>query len=226
MAPQSSKNPQSSRAEHAYQQLLNAIVSGELKPGSRIREVELAEWLKISRTPVREAVRRLESEGLICLVGHKGMAVAELDYQAVIELYQMREVLEAAAASLAAKHASEPEIYSLREIFNQEKQQCGNVAIQAEINRAFHNAICHAAHNRYLLKSLNSLRDAMALLGSTTYTLPSRSETALAEHQRILEAIEKGDSVAAEQAARDHIRQAQQARIRILTGELSNQPTA
>ena len=54
MATQSSKNPQSSRAEHAYQQLLNAIVSGELKPGSRIREVELAEWLKISRTPVRE----------------------------------------------------------------------------------------------------------------------------------------------------------------------------
>ncbi|MBR9869346.1 MAG: GntR family transcriptional regulator [Oceanospirillales bacterium] len=223
MATQSSKNPQSSRAEHAYQQLLNAILSGELKPGSRIREVELAEWLKISRTPVREAVRRLESEGLICLVGHKGMAVAELDYQAVIELYQMREVLEAAAASLAAKHASEPEIYSLREIFNQEKQQDGNVATQAEINRAFHNAIYHAAHNRYLLKSLSSLRDAMALLGSTTYTLPSRSEAALAEHQRIVEAIEKGDSAGAEQAARDHIRQAQQARIRILTGELSNQ---
>ena len=89
MATQSSQNPQTSRAEHAYQQLLSAILSGELKPGSRIREVELAEWLKISRTPVREAVRRLESEGLICIAGHKGMAIAELNYQAVMELYQM-----------------------------------------------------------------------------------------------------------------------------------------
>lgn len=222
MTTQSSQNPQTSRAEHAYQQLLSAILSGELQPGSRIREVELAEWLKISRTPVREAVRRLESEGLICIAGHKGMAIAELDYQAVMELYQMREVLEAAAASLAAKHASEPEIYSLREIFNQEKQQHNNSTAQADINRAFHNAIYHAAHNRYLLKSLNSLRDAMALLGSTTYALPSRSEAALVEHQQIIEAIEKGDSVAAEQAARDHIRAAQQARIRILTGALSN----
>lgn len=222
MTTQSSQNPPTSRAEHAYQQLLSAILSGELKPGSRIREVELAEWLKISRTPVREAVRRLESEGLICIAGHKGMAIAELDYQAVMELYQMREVLEAAAASLAAKHASEPEIYSLREIFNQEKQQHNNTAAQADINRAFHNAIYHAAHNRYLLKSLNSLRDAMALLGASTYALPSRSKAALVEHQRIIEAIEKGDSAAAEQAARDHIRAAQKARIRILTGALSN----
>lgn len=223
MTTQSSQKPQTSRAEHAYQKLLSAILSGELKPGSRIREVELAEWLKISRTPVREAVRRLESEGLICIAGHKGMAIAELDYQAVMELYQMREVLEAAAASLAAKHASEPEIYSLREIFNQEKQEQNNSVVQAEINRAFHNAIYHAAHNRYLLKSLNSLRDAMALLGSTTYALPSRSEAALAEHERIIDAIEKGDAAGADKAARDHIRAAQQARIRILTGALSHQ---
>jgi DNA-binding GntR family transcriptional regulator len=226
MPTPSSQYPQTSRAEHAYQQLLSAIISGELQPGCRIREVELAEWLNISRTPVREAVRRLESEGLICIAGHKGMAIAELDYQAVMELYQMREVLEAAAASLAAKHASEPEIYSLGEIFNQEKQQHHNSAAQAEINRAFHNAIYHAAHNRYLLKSLNSLRDAMALLGASTYALPSRGEAALVEHQRIIEAIEKGDSAAAEQAARDHIRAAQKARIRILTGALSNQDEA
>lgn len=211
-----------SRAEHAYQQLLNAILSGQLKPGSRIREVELAEWLDISRTPVREAIRRLESEGLICIAGHKGMAIAELDYQAVMELYQMREVLEATAASLAAKHASEPEVFSLREIFQQEQLQ-SDPAEQAKTNRAFHNAIYHAAHNRYLLKSLNSLRDAMALLGATTYALPSRSESALAEHQRIVQAIEDGDSAAAEQAARDHIRAAQQARIRILSGGLSIQ---
>ncbi len=214
-----SQAPLMSRAEHAYQQLLNAILSGELKPGSRIRETELAEWLAISRTPVREAIRRLESEGLICSSGHRGMTIAELDQQAIMELYQMREVLEASAASLAAKHACEAEVYNLRELFQQEQQQQDPAAL-AQTNRAFHNAIYQAAHNRYLLKSLNSLRDAMALLGATTYSLPSRSESALAEHQRILEAIEQGDSVVAEKAARDHIRAAQRARIRILRGGL------
>lgn len=215
----SSQAPLISRAEHAYQQLFNAILNGGLKPGSRIRETELAEWLAISRTPVREAIRRLESEGLICSSGHRGMTIAELDQQAVMELYQMREVLEASAASLAAKHASEAEIYNLRELFYQEQQQQDPVAL-AQTNRAFHNAIYQAAHNRYLLKSLNSLRDSMALLGATTYSLPSRSLAALAEHQLILQAIENGDSVAAEKAAREHIRAAQQARIRILRGGL------
>lgn len=205
-----------SRAQHAYQKLLDAIRSGELKPGQRIREVELAGWLKISRTPVREAIRRLESEGLVQSVAHKGMVVAELDYQAVMELYQMREVLEGTAAALAAKHASEAEIYALREIFNQEVALTDDPAAQALKNQAFHNALYHAAHNRYLLKSLNSLRDSLTLLGATTYQVSGRNQQALEEHERILDAIAKGDSVAAEHAARDHIRSAQQARIRLI----------
>lgn len=213
---ESNNTAQTSRAEHAYQQLLEGILNGSLPPGSRIREVELAQWLAISRTPVREALRRLESEGLICNAPHKGMSVAELDYQAVMELYQMREVLEGTAAYLAAQHASDAEVYNLRELYQQQQTLIADSAAQAINNRAFHNAIYHAAHNRYLLKSLNSLRDAMALLGATTYQLPDRSHTALAEHESIVVAIEAHDSVAAEQAARDHIRASQRARIRLL----------
>lgn len=211
----SDSTAQTSRAEHAYQRLLEAILNGNLKPGSRIRETELAEWLVISRTPVREALRRLESEGLICNAPHKGMSIAALDYQAVMELYQMREVLEGTAAHLAARQASDAEVYNLRELY-QQQSLLDDPAAQAINNRAFHNAIYHAAHNRYLVKSLNSLRDAMALLGATTYQLTGRSETALHEHEAVLLAIESRDSLAAEQAARDHIRAAQRARIRLL----------
>lgn len=206
---------QLSRAEQAYQELLEAIRNGRLQPGARIVENELAQQLGISRTPVREAIRRLESEGLICSTPHKGMTVAQLDYQAVIELYQMREVLEGVAASLAAKHAAEPEIYNLREILAAETRS-QDPQSHARHNQRFHNALYHAAHNRYLLKSLNSLRDAMSLLGATTYRLEHRSESACAEHQRILDAIEQGDSLAAEQAAREHIVSAQRARIRLM----------
>ena len=211
-----SKSPNPSRAEHAYQQLIDAIRNGQLKPGSRILETELAEWLNISRTPVREAIHRLESEGLICSGPHRGMVVAELDYQAIMELYQMREVLEATAAGLAAKHASEAEIFALRELLDQERKMSGDSDAQARNNKGFHNALYHAAHNRYLLKSLNGLRDAMTLLGTTTYTLPNRSETALAEHDAIVQAIASGDAVAAENAAREHIRAAQRARIKLI----------
>jgi len=210
---------QTSRAEHAYRQLLEAILNGSLKPGSRIREVELADWLAISRTPVREALRRLESEGLICNAPHQGMSIAELDYQAVMELYQMREVLEGTAAHLAARQASDAEVFNLRELYQQQQTLLDDPVAQAINNRAFHNALYHAAHNRYLLKSLNSLRDAMALLGATTYQLSGRSETALHEHESVLLAIENRDSLAAEQAARDHIRAAQRARIRLLNAQ-------
>ena len=204
-----------SRAEHAYQRLLQAIIDGSLKPGGRILEVDLANWLGISRTPVREALKRLESEGVICNAPRRGMVIAQLDIQAIMELYQMREVLEGTAARLAAQQCSEAEVYNLRELSSQEQQSQHHAADQAVKNRAFHNAIYLAAHNRYLLKSLNSLRDAMALLGPTTYMLDSRAQTALSEHAAIVDAIENRDPTAAESAARMHIRAAQMARIRL-----------
>lgn len=210
-----------SRAEHAYQMLRQAITQGSLKPGGRILEAELANSFGISRTPVREALKRLESEGLICTAPRRGMIVARLDLQAIMELYQMREVLEGTAARLAAQQCSDAEIYNLRELLNQELNAQQDPAEQAIKNRAFHNAIYLAADNRYLLKSLNSLRDALALLGPTTYMLQSRPQIALSEHAAIVQAIENRDGAAAEQAAREHIRAAQKARIRLE----SQQPT-
>lgn len=209
-----------SRAEFAYRRLLKAILNGTMKPGHRVREAEIAEQLNISRTPVREALRRLETEGLLTTAAGRGLVVASLDYQAVMELYQMREVLEGTAARLAARYASEAEIVALQEILNNESVLSAEPDVQAEQNRRFHNAIYHAAHNRYLLKSLNSFRDSMALLGPTTFSVSGRSKTALDEHWEILNAIESHDAARAEECARQHIRMAQQARLKLLN-ELS-----
>ncbi len=216
--PKDSISPRSSlsRAEHAYQQLMEAIRSGKLKPGQRIRETDLAEQLQISRTPVREALHRLQSEDLIVNAPHRGLIIAELDYQQIMELYQMREVLESTAAGLAAKHASEPEIYALREMLARQQQCLNEPDAQANQNRLFHNALYHASHNRYLLKSLNSLKDAMVLLGATTYSIPGRTETAVDEHKAMVDAIEQGDREAAEALTREHIRAAQRARIELI----------
>lgn len=204
-----------SRGEWTYQRLREAIQAGELKPGERIREIEMATRLEVSRTPVREALRRLEADGLLTFVPYRGMVIAELDHQAVMELYQMREVLEGTAAGLAARHASEAEVTLLRDLIAADPGD-GDPKALARHNRQFHGTLYRAAHNRYLLKTLNVLSDAMALLGMTTLSLTGRSDTARQEHRAIVDAIEAGDQDKAESAARGHIRAAQRARLRLM----------
>lgn len=209
-----------SRAELAYAKILEGIRDGSLKPGHRITEAEIASWLNMSRTPVREALRRLETAGLLTTAPYSGMRIARLDYQEIMELYDMRAVLERTAAGLAAKHASEAEIYSLNEIMKR-YEAAESAAEHARHNRLFHSALYYAAHNRYLLKSLNSIRDSMILLGKTTFELPGRAEQVTREHRAILDAIVARDPVAAGDAADKHIREAQKARI-ILFGQQSD----
>ncbi len=205
-----------SRGEWAYKRLKESIQAGELKPGQRIREIEMAKRLEVSRTPVREAMRRLEADGLLTFAPYRGMVIAELDHQAVMELYQMREVLEGTAAGLAARHASEAEITLLRDLVESEPGLSAAAQEMAQHNRQFHSTLYRAAHNRYLLKTLNVLADAMALLGMTTLSLTGRSETARSEHGDIVAALEARDSDAAERAARAHIRAAQRARLKLM----------
>lgn len=211
-----SSNPRKLTAEDAYQDIRGKILSGTIKPGDRLREGELAEKLGLSRTPVREAIRRLESDGLLIHEPHKGVVVAQLDYQAVTELYLVREVLEGTAAALAAQHASEAEVAALTDLLENQLPDATDPAQASRLNRVFHRAIYHGAHNRFLIKTLDGLAQSMALLGRTTLGLPGRQTEALAEHRAILDAIARKDSTAADEAARAHIRSAHKARLRIL----------
>lgn len=210
-----------SRSEAAYDLLRAVIMDGVLRPGQRLREVDVADWLGMSRTPVREAFRRLERDGLITFVPHKGMTVTVLDHNAVMELYRMREVLEGTAASLAAQHATDAEIAVLRDMIDQEPGFVDDPKALADRNVAFHNAIYASAHNRYLLRSLNGLRDSMALLGETTYSVPGRIDTALREHRTVVDAIARRDPAAADHSMRAHLSGAQHARLRQMHGNTS-----
>jgi DNA-binding GntR family transcriptional regulator len=208
-----------SRSEAAYDLLRTAVMDRLLQPGQRLREIDVSAWLNMSRTPVREAFRRLERDGLITFAPHRGMTVTELDHGAVTELYRMREVLEGTAASLAAQHATEAEIAALEDIVGREAALDTDSRLLAAHNVSFHNAIYAAAHNRYLLRSLNGLRDSMALLGETTYSVPGRIEAAVAEHRVVVAAIGRRDSAAADTAMRAHMRGAEHARLRQMHGK-------
>lgn len=208
-----------SRGEQVYRQITEAIQSGELKPGTRLREVELAHWLGMSRTPVREALGRLANEGLVANDVKRGMIIAELDHQMVTELYAMREVLEGTAAGLAARYATEAEIAILRQIIKKDQEPGIDTAGLASNNKLFHQALYRSAHNRYLLKTLSTLRESMALLGQTTLAIPGRAHSAIDEHVELLSAIERHDCAVAEAAARKHIRSAYEARMQLLFQE-------
>jgi DNA-binding GntR family transcriptional regulator len=205
-------------AELAFKLIFDAILEGRLKPGMRVTESSVAKDIGLSRTPVREAMRRLEANGLLLHQPHRGMVITKPDHQMTIELYQVREVLEGAAAAMAAQQASEAEIELLREII-QTGRRIPEKASPAELarnNAYFHSILYRSAHNRYLLRTLGSLQDSLMLLGPTTLSLPGRRATAFDEHDAIVSAIFDRNPSAAEAAARSHIRAAQKARLQLL----------
>jgi DNA-binding GntR family transcriptional regulator len=211
--------PQASRADQVQQQILKSIRSGQYRPGDRIRETEVATALGVSRTPVREALRRLESDGLLSFESWRGVVVSRLDRQQVSELYAMREVLEGAAARMAARHIDDAGIELLRLLLEKARESPDDPPKLAKLNRELHQTIYSAAHNRYLLQTLGQLENALALLRGTTYAVAGRANTAAAEHQAIVEAICSRDAEAAESAARKHIGAARRARLRLLLEE-------
>jgi len=205
-----------SRSEFAYQRLRDSIQDGSLKPGQRLMELEVADWLSVSRTPVRDALRRLESEGMLEHAPHNGLVVAQLDRQAVMELYVMREVLEATAAGLCARQASDIEVEDIADMVRHEEALQGKADELARHNRRFHEAIHRGAHNRYLEKSLVAVNDSMWLLGKSQMLLAHRARIALSEHGDLARAIQQRDPAAAEAAARKHVRSAQRERLKLL----------
>ena len=209
-----------SRGEEAYRQLKLAIRNGTLAPGTRVREVEIAARLGISRTPAREAIRRLESEGLISFLPRFGAVIAKLDHQETMELYDLRQILEGSAAGFAARHASAAEIEELEELIAAEPELAGRPEQFADLNQQFHCALYRAAHNRFLERTLVGLRDSMALLGATSLNVRGRVEAAHSEHLAIISAIAEGKVEKAEKAARRHIRNAQRARLKLMRADL------
>jgi DNA-binding GntR family transcriptional regulator len=205
-----------SRAEYAYKMLLDAIHEQRLKPGERVREDEVSRMLGISRTPVRQALHRLQTRGLLEQAPARGLLVAALNRQQVVELYAMRELMEGAAARLAAQHASPSDIIAMRRVLDEFRKAAPEARKLARINRLFHATIHEAAHNRYLSQSLDDFSDTLALLQGTTFSLKGRWKVEFAENTELVNAIERRDAESAESVARLNMRNALDARLRMM----------
>lgn len=198
----------------AYELILDAIDTGTYKPGSRLVESELAERFGVSRTPIREALQRLETQSLLTRDG-RSLIVASLDHSQLSELYVVRGALEGLAAREAARHATPEELAVLRDMLESDRKLVGDPDAMSRANRRFHKQIHLASHNRFLVQQLDLVHRSMALLASTSIAVAGRPTDTLEEHERIVRAIESGDGDGADKALRDHISQAFIIRLRL-----------
>ncbi|GHE21449.1 GntR family transcriptional regulator [Halomonas urumqiensis] len=197
-------------AERVFQQLQDAIVRGELAPGSKITEPGLSKRYGISRGPLREAMRRLEAHRLIERVPHVGARVVKLSMKELLELFDVREALESMAARLAAEHMSREEIAGLREVLavheSQSDLRSGEAYYQREGDLDFHYRIVLGSHNRMLMTMLCDDLYYLVRLYRTQFSASgTRPQRAFVEHHRIVDAIEAGDAELAELLMRRHV---------------------
>ena len=165
---------------------------------------------------MREAIRRLEADGLVDHQPRSGAVVRQLAYPEIMELYEMRTVLEGTAARLSARAASPMELEALRSINAEMARAVEDAARLVRLNRQFHARLLDAARNRFLLRAAASVENTLLILGPSAMAAPERARQAVEEHEAVLDALAARDGQRAEAAMREHMERAQLTRLRIL----------
>jgi DNA-binding GntR family transcriptional regulator len=207
-------------AETAYAVLREAIVTNALKPGTRLRADDLAKKLGVSKTPVREALRKLQAEDLITLQPGNALTVKSISAEQLIEIYYTREALEGMAARLAAENSGQIELAKLRAIQDEMKTPgvAGNVRKFRDLSGELQLAVFRAARNDTIYRLLKHLQEQIRQYGGTTLTQPGRAKEVIAYSKALVGAIEKRDGDAAERIARANRRRTLELRIKMLRG--------
>jgi len=203
--------------ELVFEALRQAILDGVLEPGERLMEVQLAEELGVSRTPVREAIRKLELAGFVVMIPRRGAYVADISLKEVSEVFEIRGALEALAAELAAERASEEELENLERMLVEigKAIDTRDVELLIDLDTRFHDALFKASRNERLCQILSSLREQIQRFRTQTLSHPSRMRVALEEHRRIVEALAARDGDLARRLAMEHIESAENSLMQI-----------
>ncbi len=198
-----------------YERLKQAIMSGELLPGEQLIEIALAKWCQVSRTPIREALTRLEQDGLARRT-ERGLVVRESSPGEIMDIYEARIVLESKVAAVAAERHTATDLMAMRradERFSAVDLQDADAL--AERNRDFHRAIWVASHNAALVDLLQRLDMHLGRYPLTTLAFPGRHQAALDEHAALVSAISDRDAERAAQIARRHFTAARDIRLQL-----------
>lgn len=192
--------------------LREAIRSGVLKPGERLMEIQLAEELGVSRTPVREAIRRLELEGCVIMMPRRGTYVANISIRDINEVFEIRTSLESLSSGLAAERITDEELERLQRLLVEigAHIESGDMDKIVKTDTEFHDLLYQASRNQRLVGIISNLREQLTRFRTTSMSYPGRLKATLEEHRIIVEAIAQGDVKAARKAAEYHMEKSEQ----------------
>lgn len=192
--------------EIVFESMREAIIGGVLKPGERLMEIQLAEEMGVSRTPVREAIRKLELEGFVVMIPRKGAYVAGVSLKDVADVFEIRSALEGLAAGLAAERVTEDELEQMeRALLYQGGEDEPNLEQIVESDTDFHALVYKASRNERLILILANLREQIQRFRATSLAVPGRIKDAIDEHRQIVEALRNHDIEEAQSLAMAHI---------------------
>lgn len=199
----------------------NAIAVGHYKAGDRMPERDLCEMTGVSRTLVREALRQLESEGLVCVIAHKGPVVATITAEQARGIYQVREVLESLAAKLFAENAAQKDIEAIEEAFARVRQtyEKGDILDRLAAKNHFYDCLVAGSGNEALGLTLHMINARTMLLRGRSLQMPSRWKESLKELQALIDALKERDPDKAHAMATFHVRKATDVVIQSLAGD-------
>lgn len=194
--------------EVIFNTIREAIIVGELKPGERLMEVQLAEKMGVSRTPVREAIRKLELEGLVEMLPRKGAHVADLSVKDIMDVLEVRSTLDGLASALSASRITDEELKELKHVQTQFANYVEKENLQGQVKKdvEFHDIIYRSSRNDKLIQIINNLREQAQRFRVVYLKDFSSPKDIIKEHAEIVEAITSRDVAAAELAAQRHIK--------------------
>ncbi len=209
--------------EIVFETLREAIISGKLEPGERLMEIQMAEEMGVSRTPVREAIRKLELEGFVVMIPRKGAYVAGISLKDITDVFEVRAALEALAAGLAAERITDAEIERLERslVAYSEQTNQQNIDGIVETDTDFHDLLYKASRNERLLMIITHLREVIQRVRTVSLSQPGRSKDAVEEHREIVDAIADRNVELAQTLAREHIFHAETSMLNSLKGAKS-----
>lgn len=202
-------------ADAIYLALREAILEGLLPAGERLAELQLAALFNRSRTPVREAILRLESERLADRSGRRGFVVGGITQEEILEVYAVREVIDGLAARLAAQGCLPTDLDHLAWLNRRLRKAAEerDLKLMVELNIEFHEAVARSSRNALLLQFMRQIHDWVRRFSETTFSYRGRAGEAVKEHEALVDALKRRDSDAAERIARAHMARATQVRI-------------
>jgi DNA-binding GntR family transcriptional regulator len=202
-------------SDAVYATLRKAILTKALRPGPQFAEEDLAQVFGVSRTPIREAILRLESEHLVERQGRRRVSVSQISAVEILEIYDVRVALDGLAAEMAARHATPPDVAQLRWVSDQLRTagNSGEYEQMSGLSLEFHEWVARASGNSFLLSQVRMVHDRVRRFERTTLQHPGRWESAAAEHDLIMDAIEAGDVDRAVETAKSHMLNAKKIRL-------------